>query len=223
MPPVHKASWAGQHCYASLGAWPEVNPGDERLGTELCSLSRVPLCSSVPTDYSPSRRRSPQCPAPRSAVPPGLRGRRRRPLLSSPRPRPAACLALTLTRCCRAGFTAAIRLSWATASKMEGRSSPAEAAVRWAPSSAMAPAAPRPAARGSPRPAGHPPGAAEHRPPEARRGRRSVSARAPLWWQGRGRSRRGRVYSRSSRVLPALPLRFRFRRRPHSGVSVPPP
>lgn len=29
--------------------------------------------------------------------------------------------------------------------------------MRWAPSSAMAPAAPRPAARGRPRPAGHPP------------------------------------------------------------------
>lgn len=143
--------------------------------TQSCAASPGSLSAAVsPQNIHPQGTVHLSVPLPTARCPAGRRPPPPSPLLPSPQAR----LALTLTRCCRAGFRAAIRLSWATASKMEGRSSPAEAAVRWAPTSAMAPVALLPAARGSsrtaPAPAGHPPGAAEHRPPEVRR---SVSSR----------------------------------------------
>lgn len=78
---------------------------------------------------------------------------------------------------------------------MEGRSSPAASAVRWAPSSAMllAPLRRKGALR---------------LPPPLRRpsGRRSASFPRPSMVEGRGRSRRGEFSSRSSRVLLAAPF-----------------
>lgn len=78
---------------------------------------------------------------------------------------------------------------------MEGRSSPAASAVRWAPSSAMPPAPPRlkGALRLPPRCGGRAGGA----PP---------SSLTPLWWRGAAALGGGSFSSRSSRVLPAVPF-----------------
>lgn len=197
--PVHNVSRVGQNSYIGLWARPEVNPGAEPG----CAASPGPLSAAV---SSQNIHPKPQITS-ASRCPPGPAGSR---------PPPAPPLlpkALYLDQVLQGGFHGGHQAVLGHRLEDGGSVVAGRGGREVSAELRHGHAAPRPAARGSPR-----------RAPEGSLPLCLLFPPAPhasLWRQGCGRSRRGRDYSRESSRF--LPLRFRFRRRLHSGVSIPAP